>query len=640
MIKNHVLVMGFAILASGAFAQSTTLNIKNLAEKKVDLTTSTVAKKSSIKSNKDLQVEIWSDDFSSDTSWTLGHDEDLCTLEWQIGVGLEMEGTYTDGPINSTTASNGYAMLDSFYYNEQTNNEDTESSWMTNAESIDLTDSEFITLEFESYFRTWNLTTCFVVISTNNTDWPSLTYDFDPSTNPNVFSLYDYLNTNQATANPEVTSIDISEIAGGESEVWIRFHWTAETTIYGSGYGWFVDDVTVNELQDNDLDLNYGVISHNGTGNEYGKVPASQLNENMTYSALVTNIGAQTQTNVIIEVEVFDENNDEIVNVSTSLDSLQRLEEYYYVTEQSQELFSGLYTVDFSVTSTEEMDGDYFDNNFKERKFMVTDDVYSLDAIGVDDESTLASIGTNSFSGAEDGFMILMYYDLSNDENALYGAEIALANGTIEGGTVFIHLLDTADVLSANAIVDDPLYSSDEYIITSDDVDAGIIRIYFDEEVLLDEDAYYLAFEMYSENNDFTIIVLDDLTTPQPGNSSMIYIPTTNTVYGNGNAAAVRLLTMAPNSVNEIEKIAVLSQNHPNPANEYTTISFELLDNQEVTVRLTDMLGKVVAEKDLGNLNPGVHNHTFDLNGLKAGTYHYSIVTENGSLSKSMQVIK
>ena len=97
---------------------------------------------------------------------------------------------------------------------------------------------------------------------------------------------------------------------------------------------------------------------------------------------------------------------------------------------------------------------------------------------------------------------------------------------------------------------------------------------------------------------------------------------------------------MEPNAINEIEKIGALGQNVPNPANERTSISFELTDNQNVTVRLTDMLGKVIIEEKLGNLTPGTHNYTFELNGLQAGTYHYSIVTDNGSLSKSMQIIK
>ena len=95
-----------------------------------------------------------------------------------------------------------------------------------------------------------------------------------------------------------------------------------------------------------------------------------------------------------------------------------------------------------------------------------------------------------------------------------------------------------------------------------------------------------------------------------------------------------------PNAINEIENVAVLSQNAPNPANDYTTVGFELLSAQKVTIRVTDMLGKVVIEEKLGNLNPGNHSYTLDLNGLKAGTYHYSIVTENGSLSKAMQIIK
>jgi len=641
MTKIYLSALAFAMMMTGTFAQSSNSNQNNLPENQIDPALAASSKNIKQSSyNKDLQVEIWSNDFSDPATWTLGHDADVCDLDWQIGTGLTMQGSFADGPITSTTASNGYAMIDSFDYWEENGDPsitDTESSYMTTADPIDLSESDFITLDFEGYFRTWNLTTCFVVISTNNTDWPALTYDYDANDNPNVFALYQNLNVNQATANPEFTQLDISEVAGGQSEVWIRFHWTAESTIYGTGYGWFIDDVAINEVPANNMRMDYGVISHNGTGDEYGRVPADQLNDNMFYSALVTNIGADTQTDVVVGVEVVDENNVEIVNTSTTVDSVQRLEEYFYETEQSQELISGLYTTTFSVSSAEEMDGDLFDNNTTERKFMITDDMYSLDAIGVDDVSTTTTIGTGSFQGSADGFMVMVYYDLSMEENPVYGAEVLLASSTVPGGSVFIHVLDTTDFW--NDVFDNPIVSSDEYFITEDDVDAGMVRIYFDSPEMLEANAYYLAIEMYSEDNEFDITLIDDLTTPQPFWSSAILIPPTSS-YTNGNAVALRLLTAGPNSVEEIENQAVLSQNVPNPAKDLTTVSFELLTKQNVTVRLTDILGKVVLEEKLGNLVPGAHQYTFELSGLQAGTYHYSIVTDNGSLTKSMQVIK
>ena len=44
----------------------------------------------------------------------------------------------------------------------------------------------------------------------------------------------------------------------------------------------------------------------------------------------------------------------------------------------------GLYTNDFTITSDAEIDGtDNFSNNMQTREFEITEDLYSLDGIGV-----------------------------------------------------------------------------------------------------------------------------------------------------------------------------------------------------------------------------------------------------------------
>ena len=51
--------------------------------------------------------------------------------------------------------------------------------------------------------------------------------------------------------------------------------------------------------------------------------------------------------------------------------------------------------------------------------------------------------------------MMMVYYDINADETELYGVEFELSNGTVPGGSVFVHLLDTADVFADQ--VEDPL---------------------------------------------------------------------------------------------------------------------------------------------------------------------------------------
>jgi len=638
MNKVYTLAITFALFSLGLSAQSGASSKATKLEQKSENTTivANSAKQTLTDYDKDLMIEIWGDDFSDPSTWDIAHDEATCSLDWEIGVGLTNQGDYPIGPIQSTTAANGYAMLDSDYYGQTVSATDEEDSWFTTATSIDLTDYDNVALQFESLFRAFNNDDLYIVVSTNNTDWPDLYEGYDADSNPNVWEVFADQEGNTTTPNPTTSYINISDVAGGESTVWIRFNWTGTW-----GYSWFVDDVKIMELPDNDMKMVYGVISHNGTGDEYGRVPVTQLNDDMYFADLFTNIGLAEQTDVITDVVVTDENSAEVLNVSSDLIATMAPDDTAsYETTETISLDAGMYTASFTVTSAEETEGDNFPNNVIDRNFEITDNLYSLDGIGVNEVSLITSYGTNSWGNGDvaDGFMTMVYYDFNDNATDLYGVEFLITSNTVPGGSVFVHILDTTDVYAD--VVDNPLASSDEYFITQEDVDNGSITLYFDSPFTAQSDAYYAAVEMYSEGNDYDIGVLDDVTVPQPAGSAMIYYPADLTVYTNGNAFAVRLVTQGPNSVNEIEKVGVLSQNVPNPAREFTTVSFDLVSNQDVTVRLTDILGKVVVEEKLGNLMPGTHQYTFELGGLQAGTYHYSIVTDGGSLTKSMQVIK
>lgn len=632
MRKIYTSVLVFALISASAFAQSNnTSNVK----KEIKQPEAPIFKKGKVieATNKDAQIVIWEDDLSDASTWVLDH-ANTCTLDWEIGIGLTNQGDFPSATLTSTTADNGYAMLDSDLYG-QNGSGDIENSWFTNAEPIDLSANPYVLLEFEGYYRAFNTDACFVVISTNNTDWPNLDYLYDADSNPNVWKLYENVAVNNGTDNPEVTRINITDVAANQDSVWVRFNWTG---IYG--YTWFVDDVKILELSANDMRLDYGVISHNSTGDEYARVPLSQMNDVIELSALTTNFGYEAQTDVIIDIEVLDGNNDPIIETSSPVEaSLEPDTEFFYATEEDATVLGvDYYTTTFTVTSAEEQDGDDFDNNAVLRTFEITDAKYSLDGIGVHPVSTISSLGTNSWTpDTDDGFMMMVMYDLNQDVNEVYGAEFLITSTTVAGGSVIIHVMDTADVFGDN--IDDPIVSSDEHEITQADVDNGTVTVYFDFPETLPANAYFLAVEMNSIGNQYPIRILDDMTVPQPSGSSMIWY-TDDAAYSNGNAAAIRMLMSGVDAISELKDEATLTQNAPNPAVDHTTISFDLETAQKVTIRITDLLGKIVIQEELGNLAPGAHSRTINLQGLNAGTYHYSIVTDNGSLTKSMQIIK
>jgi len=80
--------------------------------------------------------------------------------------------------------------------------------------------------------------------------------------------------------------------------------------------------------------------------------------------------------------------------------------------------------------------------------------------------------------------------------------------------------------------------------------------------------------------------------------------------------------------------------NHPNPFNPTTTISYSIPDNQNVTIKVYDILGKEVATLVNETKTAGNHQVSFNAGHLSSGIYIYMIQTNNFNVSKKMLLIK
>jgi aminopeptidase YwaD len=81
--------------------------------------------------------------------------------------------------------------------------------------------------------------------------------------------------------------------------------------------------------------------------------------------------------------------------------------------------------------------------------------------------------------------------------------------------------------------------------------------------------------------------------------------------------------------------------NYPNPFNTATKISFQLNANSSITLKVTDITGKVVATLiDNEYKYTGIYEVPFDASSLEGGMYLYNLTTENGSVTQKMMLIK
>ena len=118
----------------------------------------------------------------------------------------------------------------------------------------------------------------------------------------------------------------------------------------------------------------------------------------------------------------------------------------------------------------------------------------------------------------------------------------------------------------------------------------------------------------YSENNDTTIVI------PLSINIDVVNV-------------SIDADSDLPNEI-------TLYQNYPNPFNPSTQISFALPKSEHVQLSVFNVSGQMIVELINDQIPAGVHQVTFDAQGLSSGTYIYQLKTSDGVLSKKLLLIK
>jgi len=83
-----------------------------------------------------------------------------------------------------------------------------------------------------------------------------------------------------------------------------------------------------------------------------------------------------------------------------------------------------------------------------------------------------------------------------------------------------------------------------------------------------------------------------------------------------------------------------LFQNYPNPFNPSTTISFNIPENDFVTLSVFNVIGEKVSTLVNSNMQAGKHSVTFDATNLSTGIYFYEIQAGNFTSIKKMILLK
>jgi len=561
---------------------------------------------------------IWESTFDNSSEWVINHDITDCSLDWTIGYDT-CQGPFYIDTILSTSANDGWAMIDSDLYGSTTGGVDLEDAWLTTAAPLDLTGTPNVIVEFETFYKRYNYERPYLVVGVGdgfgNVIWPDLDPMTDISAMDNVFDIFPNWTDGSFSDNPQKIRINInSALTGAVNEIYLRLNWTGQW-----GYAWFVDDFKVLEQAQDDILIDDTWIVNENTNNvQYAITPIAQVEPNWSIGADVYNFGVNDQTNVNFDADF----------TSFSISDSRALIEYDSTfalgTTEPQTLSVGLYEGTFTIVSDAETMGAEFGNNTLLRNFEISDSLYAIDGVGVHPASEMvtSAIGPLTFDDSE-GVMVGSMYHIKQT-SLISGVRVMLAAGSEEGSWVFGGVTDSIEFWSAQP---GQIIQTDAHYVSASDLTNGYVDAYFATPISLDPGVYYGNARLYSDNYQKGIFVVNDLTVTQPNYASGVN--TKGITYTNGNAIGVRLLMnggwLALNE-NTLDNIKV----YPNPSNGVFTIVNP--EKEAYIIKVIDLIGNLVYSDSI------VGKSIVDLSQFGNGVYIIQLSNEKSTVSKRVVI--
>lgn len=564
----------------------------------------------SVTPSMDKASVIWMNDFSNPSDWTLTNTSSP-SQNWVITTDPTLIPVPALAPANFTTVSNGYALIDS----DGAGATATQNADLTADTLLDLTTISSVGLRFQQSYRTFEDRRVAEVSNDGGMTWT----DFVITEGVNA-------EANQNTLNPEVLTLNISSVAANQDSVMIRFH-------YEGNFGWYwaIDDVTVIELDPYDLKA-IDTYGSDDTDFEYSQLPLSQTRP-ISFGLIIKNVGGDTITGAGFDYDI----NDGSSSVETGTFGNDTLPSIATDTIYGESTFTpsalGTYTTTLTAKG-DSADADLSDNTLS-RTMQVTNFIWALDygndgseisqPNAVDIDSTdVFKMGNQFFSQAQD---------------TIWSVDVQLGTSQLSVGNEFF--IEIREFDGANWF---EVSTSLGHVVTANEP-GSIINIDLQDEVILEPGTQIVIlachfggsfnervyFARSGEVAEGTVLFAD------PSDDGL-------TRFG-GKQQAMRVranLDRFSNNVSISEEDLSLSleQNMPNPAKENTVVSYSLINNAEVTLKITDLNGKVIMTYNQGNQVKGTHVINVDTRQMAQGVYQYTLTAGTKSATKSMVVVK
>jgi hypothetical protein len=575
---------------------------------------------------------IWSEDCSSGsagnlpTGWTGVINGGVVPWEW---TDVGHTGPYASAALTSTTAANGWFIIDSDLHGTSGNPEDVTLT----SPVIDLTGELTATLKFEQYFREWQVDITTVQVSGDNgSTWT------------------DYLineGVGQAgTANPDIVSINITTVAANQPQVLIRFWWQGDWD-----YGWQIDDIEIVSTANYDVAIggptfNDNVMGIFGFPVKYPEYPTDQVGT-LDFLSSASNVGANTANNVALNVDVVDQGGagSSVWNqTGTPIPSIG-LNLSDTVWSMGYALPSTImeYQADYSVTYDDLASDATPADNLGMDVVEVSDFRYRRD----NDNYTGAGLWNGDDGGtppSTNPFVMGPTYDIKN--NAMCTGLGAVFTASTNPGAIAYAQLYQIDAATGdfNLIADGSGTLTGELTIGAGDIPTGTgpdqIEVFFEftTPVAVTAGETYIAAIGHYGGPDAIVLGQGGTAAQQ---TVFLLDGTDNTWYYMTSVPMVRMWLNDTPTIGIEEDAAnniTMSQNIPNPTNGTTLINYSLEEAANVSFEVVDITGKVVYTVNKGELAEGSYTLELNASELAAGVYYYSMIANTQKLTKKMVI--
>lgn len=597
--------------------------------------------------------EFFCEDFSNGLdgstlagAWTVGGSNGDV---WAMATADSPAGAYSNQlpAMDSPTADNGWVIFDCDFAQggpiTAANPVVNMSGWLISPE-LDMSDLENVKVEFNQYFRY-----CCAQLSPLTVE-----VSIDQGNSWTVFNATGILITsaNQLSANPLLTTIDISCVAANQPSVLVRFAYNSEVADAYSHYFWGLDDICIYETTaENDLEVTQVTNGDIFNDFEFTVTPLEQAptaeNGGLEAGVIWRNSGRQDQTNCNILIEILDEAESTVLSTTTfgPFDMVAPANEEICPAPVLDTIFVstgwvpteiGKYVVRATLTS--DATDDLPDNNIGRRLIEYTTDEYGHDYEGT---------ATGELRGQADPdnpdlflpFGVANYYIFPNAGSTVYGITAQYGENTVGGAQFLVAFYSDQSTAAGQNFAYE---TGANYTMQNVWINNGPIYTPFAQPFSPDTESFYTAAVQVEDNlaEELTVLVQPS---SDSDNSTLRWSFNSNqqlTWFArNSYSPSIRaILSERSIGVDENDSDATL-QIMPNPAKSDVRINFNLNASSYVAYEIRDLSGKLITFDNIGRFAAGSNTFNFNVNELASGNYIIGLVAEGKMIAREKLVV-